>query len=282
MNVRQPVHGVFALRYANRTQSERGEHFYGHDDACHDNYPIDYFVWAVSRADDVVLFDTGFSRATAQRRGARNYHASPAELVQRLNRTSADVHHVVLSHLHYDHVGTLTDFPNAQFHLQRSEYEFWTGAYADRGNNPHLVEENDLRDLAVLLEQGRLVLHDGDFELGSDVHVHHVGGHTPGLQVISTDTPTGVVVLAADASHFYENIETDRPYSIVHTLPAMHAAFDLLRQLAGPQGIIVPGHDPRVADRHPPLPGTDNLIFTLAPNSAPSRPQKGPAHAERL
>jgi glyoxylase-like metal-dependent hydrolase (beta-lactamase superfamily II) len=282
VSIRNPVQGVFALRYADRTLSERGEHFYGHDAACHDTYPIDYFVWAIARADDVVLFDTGFSRATAEKRGARNYHASPAELVERLGRRLDEVQHVVLSHLHYDHAGTVADFPSAQFHLQRSEYDFWTGPLVRRGSNFHLIEPADLESLASLLEQGRLVLHDGDFELGDDVRVHHVGGHTAGLQITSADTPAGVVVLAADASHFYENIESDRPYSIVHTLPAMHAAFDTLMSLAGPRGVIVPGHEPRVAERHPAVPGTGDLIFSLSPDSVRTRTQPSPVPRKDL
>lgn len=288
MSIPHPVQGVFALRYASRTQSERGEHFYGHDAACHEKYPIDYFVWAIGRPGDVVLFDTGFSLATAEKRGARSYHASPAELVERLGRNRDEVQHIVLSHLHYDHSGTVTDFPNAQVHLQQSEYDFWMSPAALRGTNPHLIEPDDLDTLAGLLTEGRLVLHDGDFTVGDGVRVRRVGGHTPGLQVVSADTPAGVVVLAADASHFYENIETDRPYSIVHTLPAMHAAFDTLVELTGADGVIVPGHDPRVADRHPAVPGTDDLIFSLSPDSVLTRtelspvPRKDLPHAEHL
>jgi glyoxylase-like metal-dependent hydrolase (beta-lactamase superfamily II) len=34
-----------------------------------------------------------------------------------------DIHHIVLTHLHFDHAGGLPDFPWAQVHLHRKEYE---------------------------------------------------------------------------------------------------------------------------------------------------------------
>jgi len=49
-----PQHRVYALRYAYREESVRGEHFFGHDDACHAPMPIDYHVWAVVGDDPLV------------------------------------------------------------------------------------------------------------------------------------------------------------------------------------------------------------------------------------
>ena len=57
-------------------------------------------------------------------------------------------------------------------------------------------------------------------------------------------------MLASDAAHFYANLEQDRPFAIVHSLPGMYAAFDRVRALAGGDDErIVPGHDPLVFER---------------------------------
>jgi glyoxylase-like metal-dependent hydrolase (beta-lactamase superfamily II) len=255
--------GVYALRFAYRTDSERGEHFYGHDADCHGNYPIDYFVWAICRDDDVVLVDAGFTVETAKRRGARVYLHSPAELLNMLGREPDEVSHVILSHLHYDHTGTIGQFPNAMAHLQRREHDFWQSPMALRGSYPHLVEPGDLAEIAERAADGRLSLEEGDWSLDEQISVHLVGGHTPGLQVVRVATAHHPVVLAADASHFYENLENDRPYGIVHELPRMYEAFDRLHELAGVGGTIVPGHDPRVRERHDALPGLDGLVYSL-------------------
>src|SRR5699024_590832 len=97
---------------------------------------------------------------------------------------------------------------------------------------------------------GRLSVVDGDFDLTQSVTVHLVGGHTAGTQVVRVATTEGPIVLASDASHFYENHEHDKPYGVVHELSLIYTAFDKLYTLAEPDGTIVPGHDPSVPNRH--------------------------------
>lgn len=43
--------------------------------------------------------------------------------VARLGYQLEDVHHIVLTHLHFDHAGGLPDFPHATVHVHRREYE---------------------------------------------------------------------------------------------------------------------------------------------------------------
>ncbi len=63
-------------------------------------------------------------------------------------------------------------------------------------------EEGDVAAMIRRLFEGRVQFHDGTEELAPGVTVHHVGGHTMGLQVVRVRTRRGWVVLAADASHF--------------------------------------------------------------------------------
>jgi glyoxylase-like metal-dependent hydrolase (beta-lactamase superfamily II) len=69
--------------------------------------------------------------------------------------------------------------------------------------------------------------------------------------VVRVKTARGFVVLASDATHFYANIEEDRPYSIVSELAQMYGAFDVVRSLADSPAHVVPGHDPLVMQRYP-------------------------------
>ena len=55
--------------------------------------------------------------------------------------------------------------------------------------------------------------------------------------------------LASDAVHYFEELERDRPFSIVASLADMYAAFDQIRELAGGGARVVAGHDPLVAER---------------------------------
>ncbi len=148
--------------------------------------------------------------------------------------------HVVITHLHYDHTGYLSSFPAAQFVLQEAEMAFWTGRHAGRGEfKRFLCEASDLAFLVEANVEGRVRQLTGDREIMPGISVHLVGGHTPGLQIVRVRTAGGWVVLGSDAAHYRENLEADRPFAIVHTLPLMYDAFDRLQELAGPDGVIV-------------------------------------------
>ncbi|HYY89328.1 MAG TPA: N-acyl homoserine lactonase family protein, partial [Chloroflexota bacterium] len=67
------------------------------------------------------------------------------------------------------------------------------------------------------------------------------------------------------ASHYYANIEQDRPFSVVTDLPAMYRAFDTLRSPAGGLERLIPGHDPLVLRRFPAAaPDLDGIAARIA------------------
>ena len=243
---------VYAVRYAHR-EARRAEHFYGPQppDPHDAPMPMDYFVWAIVGDGPPVVVDAGFRPETARRRG-RQVVADPIDVLAALGVDAAEVRDVVLTHLHYDHSGYLAAFPRARFWVQDEELAFWTGRHAARGEIGRIVEPPDIVELVRLNFERRVRFVSGDEEMADGIALHHVGGHAPGLQVVGVETADGPLVLASDAVHFYANLEEDRPYSIVHSLPGMYDAFDRVRALAGDvDDRIVPGHDPLVLERYP-------------------------------
>jgi glyoxylase-like metal-dependent hydrolase (beta-lactamase superfamily II) len=244
---------VYAVRYAHR-EARRAEHFYGpaRPDPHDAPMAMDYFLWAIVGDGPTVVVDAGFRPETAQRRG-RQMVADPIEVLAALGVHAGEVRDVVLTHLHYDHSGYLAAFPRARFWVQDEELAFWTGRHAARGEIGRIVEPPDIVELVRLNFERRVRFVSGDEDMAAGIALHHVGGHAPGLQVVSVDTAGGPLVLASDAAHFYANLEEDRPYAIVHSLPGMYDAFDRVRALAGGDDErIVPGHDPLVLERYAP------------------------------
>jgi glyoxylase-like metal-dependent hydrolase (beta-lactamase superfamily II) len=241
-------YSVYAVKYATR-DARSGEHFYGHD--LHDvPMPMDYFVWAAVSAEHTVVVDAGFTAEVAARRG-RKHLRCPTEGLEALGIDCARVPYVILTHLHYDHVGNLEKFPEATYVVQEAEMAFWTGRYAGRDHFRTIVEVDDIAYLVRENFEGRLRFVAGSEEIVPGIEVHRTGGHSAGLQVVRVKTARGWVVLASDATHFYANIEQDRPYSIVSDLPRMYGAFDLVHALADSSAHLVPGHDPLVLERFP-------------------------------
>lgn len=238
---------VYAIKYAER-EARRGDHFIGGDphDAPMD---MDYFVWALKRGDEVWVVDTGFDVLDAERR-SRRLVRTVREGLALVGVESHDVDNVIITHLHYDHIGGYEHFPKAQFHLQDKEMAYATGRNMTRPAISHAYTADHIADLVFRVFEARVTFHDGEADLAPGLSVHWVGGHTAGLQVVRVWTRIGWIVLASDASHYYENMNADRPFVIVWNQGEILEAFDTMRALSDDPEWIVPGHDPLVFDRY--------------------------------
>jgi len=256
-----PNYEVFALRYARR-DARRPEHFIGGDP--HDApMPMDYFVWLIKGEGRAIAVDCGFTAEVAAKRG-REYLRNPAEALSLLGVEAGAVQDLVLTHLHYDHVGNLDRFPAAQFHLQEPDLHFAVGRHMRHRHFSNAFEVEDIVGLIRLNYAGRVRLYNGVVELAPGITLHPAPGHSAGLQFVRVNTARGIVVLASDASHYYENIETNRPFPICVDVAATLDSYELVRAAAPSPAHIVPGHDPLVMRRYPaPSPALDGIAVRL-------------------
>jgi len=238
---------VFAIRYA--TVARRSaENFIG-GDPHESGARMDYFVWLARSASQLYVIDTGFNRAAAERR-RREFLRSPAEGLALLGVEAARVSEVIVTHLHYDHIGNFDLFPRARFHLQDREMAFATGRYMASEFFSYAYEVEEITAMVRHVYAGRVEFHDGDAELGRGISVHRVGGHTKGLQVVRLWTRVGWLVLASDASHYAANIDGARPFPVVADVTEMFDGWSRIKRLASDPRLIVPGHDPLVMQRY--------------------------------
>ena len=105
--------------------------------------------------------------------------------IEELGLRAADVSHILMTHLHYDHTGAMKTLAHARFHLSQREWDAahegsaWQAgargyARSDFGALKHRVELHD--DVPHLADstQGLDILGDGSIEMFS------LPGHTPG------------------------------------------------------------------------------------------------------
>ncbi len=99
--------------------------------------------------------------------------------------TPAEITDVIITHLHFDHVGGATfikngkltpTFPNANYHIQKSQWE--------TALNPHPRDSNSFPQINFkpLEEAGVLTLLDGPGELSDGIDLLVTHGHTTGQQ----------------------------------------------------------------------------------------------------
>jgi glyoxylase-like metal-dependent hydrolase (beta-lactamase superfamily II) len=240
---------IHAIKYADRNTRTRADSFIFDDrhDAQHD---MDYFMWLLRRGDDVILIDTGYDTAEATSRG-QAVRMEPDEALAPLGVQAHDITQLVVTHLHYDHAGGLHLFPNATLHLQEAEMAYATGPCMCHPVLQSPFTADHICEAIRRVYAGRVIFHDGDAEIADGVTVHKVGGHSRGMQVVRVRTGAGWMVLASDASHYYENFLRRMPFPLVVDVQDMLVGFETLERLASRRELIVPGHDPLVRQLFP-------------------------------
>lgn len=243
---------VYAIQFASR-EKESSQHFYaGLDPNNNGSMPISYYIWVAVSDENIIVIDTGFSKEGAKARG-RTFKLDPIKLLKNINVDSDSVSHVIITHMHWDHIGNCNKFTNAKFVLQEDEMNFWTGKYAFRKGYKRFIQLKEVKNLLEENAKGNIYFVNGTEEILPGITVYKVGGHSPGLQVVKIKTDKGNLVLASDSSHFYQNIQEDIPFPIVHNLADMYNGFDLIRTLTSNPNLIIPGHDPEVMNKFEPI-----------------------------
>lgn len=137
--------------------------------------PIPVLGYIVDTGAKVIAVDTGTVPGFAP--SLSGYHAALAEAGYK----PSDIDTVLLTHLHPDHIGGLTDngasvFNDAQVYVGASELDFWQNTPAPEGFEPFFAMANAW----IPAYDGRIKTLAGDDEVTHGVSAVDLPGHTPG------------------------------------------------------------------------------------------------------
>lgn len=240
---------ILAVKYARHAERTRAENYLWPDDHA-SSQPLDFFIWVIRNQARTILVDTGFDGAEAKRRN-RPINIEPVEALKHMGIAADTLDTVIITHLHHDHAGTLDSFPAARFHVQEAEVAYATGPCMCEEMLQRPYTADHICSLVKKIYSGRVQFHNGDAEVAPGITIHSVPGHTKGMQCVRVQTQSGAVVLASDATHYYENFEKRQPFSVTVDVEQTLRSYNRLEQLAASRAHIVPGHDPLVLERYP-------------------------------
>jgi glyoxylase-like metal-dependent hydrolase (beta-lactamase superfamily II) len=203
---------IFVLEYARSKDQPVATLIQG----AYDQGTIDLpFAFVLARSGGRnVLVDCGFMKegngvAVAEKFGIPSW-ISPVRMVAEMGVEASDITDIVLSHAHFDHMGSIEKFPNAKLHLQKRELMSWIEFMAMPRQFEFLTQVLDPDDIYSALDaakEHRLVLLEGDQDnVVPGIHVRSGEGHTFGQQFVTLDTARGRVVVAGDCVYGTQNL----------------------------------------------------------------------------
>jgi glyoxylase-like metal-dependent hydrolase (beta-lactamase superfamily II) len=190
--------------------------------------PVGFFL--IKHPKGNILFDTGDNDKLI---GDKTYWGPMAAMLDKgvdpnltidaqlgkIGMKASDINYVVLGHMHLDHAGNASKFPNATIVVQRDEIinAFWppqsfAGPYIS-GDFESLRSQTGSAGAG---KQPTIEL-NGDLDLFGDgsFYIHRSAGHTPGSQMAIVRLPkSGTIILTSDACYLPENLAKDIQPSI--------------------------------------------------------------------
>lgn len=252
--------------------------------------PLPYSLTLLQSDERTILIDTGYDDVGAGHDLAEidgiTTWTSPEAVLARAGVRPEDVDALILTHAHYDHLGTLDRYPNAVAWIQGRELERWRWAMALPERYSWLQEGVSRDDLAVadrLLAEGRLQTVDGEVaDLLPGIRlVPDFDTHTFGHQhVVLDDAVAGRWVLPGDAAYSYDNLGgldrrgrlTPIGYGTGSQERSLFALDAMLEAVDGDPRRVVPGHEYQLFREFPSRTFQDGLLGTevfLRPGDTP-------------
>ena len=166
-------------------------------------------LWVVQAGGNVIVIDTGVGNRkprSAERMDRLNTLVMP--WLEAIGAGPDQVTHVVMTHLHTDHVGWNTvekdgkwvpTFPKARYLIPQDDFDYWKGLY-DKGDKD--VNQGSFADSVLpILDAGVAEFMDGKTEVAGCLAPEPVPGHAPGMLSFRIRSGGEEGIFTADVMH---------------------------------------------------------------------------------
>lgn len=261
---------ITSLLYGTLVQP-KGDFSPGFDDAL--VWTVPYLGYLLQNGKQNVLVDNGIhDRYIVDGKAFHDYPATGGaqfviDALKKEGLKTSDIDAVIYTHLHNDHAGNPSLFPNAKHYTQKRELEnlYFPLPIQDSGEYDPATKE-DMKKLDLFIA-------DGDLRLANGLELYLVPGHTAGSQAIRVPTIEGNYIITGDIVSLSINLfpsldkfeQLDGTFSDVTPMQKKYHFHSLIRDVyAGTDSMdklkvlaedfepkwFLTGHDPWVINQH--------------------------------
>ena len=215
------------------------------------------FCFLVEGGDRPLLVDTGMSSTEWAHKyhGAASFQPTGMSVIEQLNTLGykpADIGHVVLTHLHWDHCHYMEHFTNARFYVHPSELAF--------AENPlplyYKAYEHSILGIQSPFSKVTLAPVTEGMEIMPGVSILETPGHSPGHIAVIVNTASGDYLCAGDAVATLDNFKPveELHYSVspiglsINLIEAWNS-LEKMKLRAGSPDRVLASHDVALLER---------------------------------
>lgn len=194
---------VYVLEFATTIHDRWVNLVNGFDPDATMNLPFSFIL--ARQGEHNVLVDTGFLQDDGSNYDIKHgipRWISPLRMLAEAGVAPEQVTDIVITHAHFDHMGSIGKFPNATIHIQKQELLSWYEAFAlprQYGHLTKLIDPDNMRQALEASIEHRVNLVDGDRDnVLPGIHVRFGSGHTLGQQFAIIESARGRLVISGD------------------------------------------------------------------------------------
>ncbi len=218
----------------------------------------------VNGKQEVILADAGWKQQDYLKMTGSGHYSAVVDQLKLLGISADQVTKIVVGHGHWDHAGSLSDFPNAVLYIQKKELEGieWALNYPNPRISAHNLSPGGcyrtpacgyppktLDEVYGKVLAGKAVIVDGEYDVLPGVKIHPAfHSHTAGAQLLEvrTGTSVGTLVFGSDTYSSWQGIRDwmiANPQSSADTAQQF-LAYEKCYKLTGGYNNCISGHEP--------------------------------------
>jgi glyoxylase-like metal-dependent hydrolase (beta-lactamase superfamily II) len=193
-----------------------------------DNIPSPFIVMLLENGSEKILIDTGIGHSKEPILFRGNTYHFKGKLMEILTNEKVDpatISHVILTHLHPDHIGGVfneagkVNFPNAQFFLHEDEWNYWFSSRS--ANQSPLFKLFIEKNISPLSKQHLTLIKGKEAQILPAVTAIETPGHTPGQIALRIASEKDNMLYISDAflhPLHIEHLDWQTNYDVDHEL----------------------------------------------------------------